>query len=321
MPELRRQSNVCAAGECVGELHVEALETVFRMPARFDLGRTLAPLRHGPQDPSVHFATTEVWRASWTPEGAATLHLTQEPGQIRARAWGAGAGWLLGGTPGLLGCDDEPASFRPAHPVLMQLHRRFAGLRICRTRAVVETLVPSILEQKVTTIEAVRSYRALIIALGEPAPGPSGLLLPPSAEQLAALPYWRFHPMGIERKRAEIIRRVCAQAGRLETLTSSTSLEGQRRLQTVPGVGPWTASEVARIAWGDADAVRLGDFHLPGLVSWALAGERRADDARMLELLEPYRGHRGRAVRLLQLGGRYPPRRAPRMATRSIRAL
>lgn len=297
------------------------LERVFPMPHGYDLARTLAPLRHGPQNPSVRFGTNQVWRASRTPRGAATLQVIQEPDHLRARAWGEGAAWLIDVTPGLLGYNDEPASFRPFHPVLRQLHRRFEGLRICCTSAVVETLIPTILKQKVTSIEAARGYRAIIMSLGEPAPGPSRLLLPPSARQLAALPYWRFHPMGIERKRAEIIRRVCAEAGRLEALTSSTSREGQRRLQTIPGVGRWTASEVARIAWGDADAVRLGDFHLPGLVSWALAAERRADDARMLELLEPYRGHRGRAVRLLQLGRRYPPRRAPRMSPRSIEAI
>ncbi len=297
------------------------LDRVFWMPDGFDLVRTLAILRHGPHNPSVRFAGNEVWRASRTPEGAATLQVIQEPDRIRARAWGAGAAWLLNATPGLLGHDDEPASFRPIHPLLRRLHRIFGGLRIGRTGAVVETLVPTILKQKVTSIEAARGYRALVTALGEPAPGPSGLVLPPSAQRLAALPSWQWHPMGIERNRAENIRRVCAEAKRLESLTSSPSREGQRRLQTVPGVGPWTASEVARIAWGDADAVRLGDFHLPGLVSWALAGERRGDDDRVLELLEPYRGHRGRAVRLLQLGGCYPPRRAPRMSPRSIRAL
>jgi 3-methyladenine DNA glycosylase/8-oxoguanine DNA glycosylase len=228
---------------------------------------------------------------------------------------------MLEATPGLLGCHDEPEAFRPSHPVVERLHRQFAGLRICRTSAVVETLVPTILKQKVTSLEAARSYRALLVVMGGPAPGPADLLLPPSAQRLSALPYWRFHPLGIERKRAEIIRRVCAQRRRLESLTRVPSIQGQERLQAIPGVGRWSASEVARVAWGDADAVRLGDYHLPGLVSWALAGERRADDSRMLELLEPYRGHRGRAVRLLQLGGLYPPRRAPRMPPRSIEAI
>ncbi len=79
----------------------------------------------------------------------------------------------------------------------------------------------------------------------------------------------------------------------------------------MPGIGPWTAAEVAVRALGDDDAVSVGDYHIPNLVAWALAGEPRGDDARMLELLEPYRGRRALVVRLLELGGPARPRRAP----------
>jgi 3-methyladenine DNA glycosylase/8-oxoguanine DNA glycosylase len=75
------------------------------------------------------------------------------------------------------------------------------------------------------------------------------------------------------------------------------------------------------VAFGDADAVSVGDYHLPNLVAYALAGEPRADDARMLELLEPYRGHRGRVIRLVMAGGRSPPRYGPRLALNPIAAL
>ena len=91
--------------------------------------------------------------------------------------------------------------------------------------------------------------------------------------------------------------------------------EAYARLLAVPGIGPWTAAEVAVRALGDDDAVSVGDFHIPNLVAWALAGERRGDDARMLELLEPYRGRRALVVRLLELGG--PGAAAPRPAARS----
>jgi 3-methyladenine DNA glycosylase/8-oxoguanine DNA glycosylase len=73
-----------------------------------------------------------------------------------------------------------------------------------------------------------------------------------------------------------------------------------------------------RVAFGDADAVSVGDYHIPSLVAWALAGERKADDGRMLDLLEPYRGQRGRIQRLLEISGIYPERRGPRMAPRDI---
>jgi 3-methyladenine DNA glycosylase/8-oxoguanine DNA glycosylase len=215
----------------------KTIERLVPAPADFDLPRTLAPLRHGPRNPSVRFEAKEVWRAARTPEGAVTLQLLREAHGVRARAWGDGAKWMVRATPELLGLHDAPESFRPSHPVLRQLHRRYAGLRICRTSMVVEAMVPTILKQKVTSVEAARSYRALMIDLGEPAPGPPGLVLPPRAQDLAALPYWRFHPLGIERKRAETIRRVCAEGRRLDSLGTRPSPEGQELLKTIPG-GP-----------------------------------------------------------------------------------
>jgi 3-methyladenine DNA glycosylase/8-oxoguanine DNA glycosylase len=92
-------------------------------------------------------------------------------------------------------------------------------------------------------------------------------------------------------------------------------------LQAFPGIGPWTAAEVGLRAFGDPDAVSIGDFHLPNMVAFALAGEPRGTDERMLELLEPYRGHRGRVIRLLELGGTAAPRYGPRVSPRRIDAL
>jgi 3-methyladenine DNA glycosylase/8-oxoguanine DNA glycosylase len=100
-----------------------------------------------------------------------------------------------------------------------------------------------------------------------------------------------------------------------------TPTEAHRRLTALPGIGPWSSAKVREAALGDPDAVAVGDYHLPHLVSWVLAGEGKGDDARMLELLEPFRGQRARAVRLLSAGGLYPPARGPRMSRQSIRAL
>jgi 3-methyladenine DNA glycosylase/8-oxoguanine DNA glycosylase len=88
----------------------------------------------------------------------------------------------------------------------------------------------------------------------------------------------------------------------------------------VPGVGVWTAAETAQRALGDADAVSVGDYHLAAFVGWALTGER-TDDAGMLALLEPYRGHRYRAVRMLELHVPPQPRRGPRAVPRDYRAM
>ena len=262
-----------------------------------------------------------VWRATRTPVGPATTHLRAGGGEITARAWGPGAQFALDTLPALVGADDDAEGFVPRHPVVVELARHLAGLRIGRSGAVVEALVPSVLEQKVVGLEARRSYARLVRALGEPAPGPASLLLPASPVRLASTPSWVFHRAGVERRRADTIRVACSYRSRVEEAASLPSGEAQRRLTALPGVGRWTAAEVALVALGDADAVSLGDYHLPHQVGWALAGEARGDDARMLELLEPYRGHRGRVIRLVVAGHPAPPRFGPRTPLRSIAAL
>ena len=97
--------------------------------------------------------------------------------------------------------------------------------------------------------------------------------------------------------------------------------QARARLTAVRGIGPWTAAIVERVAFGDADAVEVGDYHLPNLVAWNLAGQDRADDDRMLELLAPFAPHRGRTLRLLELGGQQAPRRGARMAVGPIHRL
>jgi 3-methyladenine DNA glycosylase/8-oxoguanine DNA glycosylase len=253
-----------------------------------------------------------------TPEGPAQLQVEASSDTVAAEAWGPGATWALDILPSILGWDDRPESFRPRHRVVHEIHRRSRGLRLTRCPTVCEILVPTILEQKVTSIEARRSYRALVVSLGESAPGPPGLRLPPAPATLATMPYYEWHRFGVERRRAEMIRGACCRAPALERLCELAPEEAERRLMSIPGIGPWTAAEVGRVALGDRDAVRTGDYHLPHLVSWVLAGEPRSNDVRMMELLEPYRGQRARAVRLIELSGLAPARRAPHRRLRSI---
>ena len=299
------------------------LRRTFSFPYPLDLGLTLAALRHGLGDPTISLTREGAWRAMRTSMGPATLRLVPNGRAegLTVTAWGPGSEAALGSVPALLGADDDPAAFRPEHPLLARLHRRFAGLRIGRTGAIFEALLPAIIEQKVAGAEARRSFRALVRRHGEDAPGPGGLRLAPTAATLAELPSYAFHPLGIEQRRAETIRRAAARAERLEEAASMTSEGGLRRLTAIPGIGPWTAAEALRVAAGDPDLVSLGDYHLPSLVAWALVGEARADDKRMLELLEPYRGQRGRVVRLLEASGIQAPRFGPRMALRSISGL
>ncbi len=284
-------------------------------PARpLDLMDTLWPLRRGGiEDPSVRIGANEVWRATHTPEGAATTRIAADSGVVTAEAWGPGADWAVEHAPILVGGLDDDRDFVPRHALVAELHRRHRGLRITKTEAVFEAVVPTIIEQKVPGLEARLAYRQLVRELGEPAPGPGGLTVPPSPKTLASTPYWVFHRFGVERRRAETIRRAAFYANRLEEVLVMDRADAYRRLTALPGLGAWSAAEVALVALGDADAVSVGDYHLPHVVSWALAGQPRGDDRLMLELLEPYRGHRGRVLRLLLAGGPSPPRYGPRL--------
>jgi 3-methyladenine DNA glycosylase/8-oxoguanine DNA glycosylase len=286
-------------------------ERTYAVEGSLDLARTLAPLWRGRGDPTMRVGTDGVWRATRTPDGPATIHL----------AIGGGA---LDHAPAMAGLLDDPAgldALATRHPLVRDLARHHPGLRFPRTLAVMESLVPAIIEQKVTGNEAHRAWRGLVATHGEPAPGPAGragLRVPPGPAVLAALPYFAFHGFGLERRRADTIRRVAARANWLEAASDLGPEVGQARLQSLPGVGPWTAAEVAARAWGDPDAVSVGDYHLPNLVAWVLAREQRGTDERMLELLEPFRGQRGRVIRLLEVAGVRAERHGPRYAGRRI---
>jgi 3-methyladenine DNA glycosylase/8-oxoguanine DNA glycosylase len=294
------------------------IERRIELRAALDLATTLGPLAHGRGDTTLRLGRGEAWLAFHTPAGPAALRLlVNGPAVVTVSAWGDGAELALEGAPALIGELDRPEDFVAQHPILRRLQRSAAGLRLPRTGRVFAALVPTVIEQKVTGTEAFRAYAAMLRAYGSPAPGPLGSLrLPPTPDRLAGLPYHAFHPLGLERRRADVIRHAAARAAWLEAADDAG--EATRRLVSLPGIGQWTAAEVVRAAFGDPDAVSVGDYHVPNMVAWALASEPRADDARMLELLEPYRGQRGRVQRLLEVGGVVAPRYGPRMAPRRI---
>jgi 3-methyladenine DNA glycosylase/8-oxoguanine DNA glycosylase len=297
------------------------LRSRIRLRHPVDLGLTLGPLCRGRRDPSMRVGAHEVWRATRTPQGAATLRLAEAAGDLEAEAWGPGAAWALEAAEGLAGQLDDDAGFTPGDGLVAGLRRRFAGLRLPRTGVVLEPLVAFVVEQRVTGEEARRSHAAMVRTLGEPAPGPGGLLLPPSPAVLARTPSWTYHRLGIERQRADTIRRAAAVAPRLEEAGAMPAAEAQARLRLVRGVGAWTAASVALTALGDADAVPVGDWNLPHMVSFALTGVPRGSDARMLELLAPYAGHRGRVLRLLIAAGMSAPRFGPRQPLRDFKGM
>ena len=332
--------------------HGEQLQRSWLAPFPVELRSVLTVHRRGARDPAFRIDEAgAIWRTSLTPDGPGTVRvtgrlLTSRPATpraaggaaaagdagtagdsgtaataIEAMAWGPGAGWLIAALPDLLGARDEPSGFRPAHPLLRELARRHAGFRIGRSDRVLEALVPAVLEQKVVGAEAGRAWRLLLLRFGLPAPGPApaGMRVFPPAGTWAALPSFEWHRAGVEGVRARTIAGAARLAARLEDIAALGAAEADRRLRSLPGIGPWTSAEVRQRACGDADAVSVGDYHLTAAVGWALAG-RVVDDAGMLALLAPYAGHRYRAARLVEMSGARPPRRGPRMAVRDYRA-
>lgn len=295
---------------------------IVRLSLPLDVRPSLAPLRMGRWDPTIRLAPDQVLRASWTPDGPATLHARAATGEAACEAWGPGADWALDHAPGLLGAHDDVTDFVPGrHPAVARFARRLPGLRMIRSGQVADVLVPTILGQKVTGLEATRAFTFLVRHHGRPAPGPGGLRLPPDPATLASLPTHVYHRAGVERTRAVTILEACRRIARLEEAASMSAEDAQRRLTAVRGVGPWTAAIVARVALGHTDAVETGDYHLPNVVAWNLAGEDRADDQRMLALLAPFAPHRGRALRLIELAGQGAPRHGARMAPGPIHRL
>lgn len=238
-------------------------------------------------------------------------------------SWGPGAARAGAAAPGRLGAGDRPEEFEPGeHPVVTELHRRSRSLRLSRTGRTWDSLVPAVLEQKVTVAEAHRVWRELLRLAGEapPGPAPAGMRVVPSAQRVLDVTDWQWHRCGLDGARRRALRAVATVASRLEPEAAGESAVLQRRLCSIPGIGVWTAAEVVQRTFGDPDTVSVGDYHLKNLVGWSLAG-RKTDDAGMLELLEPWRGHRQRVVRLLMAGGSRPPRRGPRNAPTNYRGI
>jgi 3-methyladenine DNA glycosylase/8-oxoguanine DNA glycosylase len=254
-----------------------------------------------------------------TPDGPATVRIVAGAGEVRVTAWGPGAERAGAAVPGWLGATDRPDDFDPGgHPLLTRLHRSTPWLRLGSTGRTWDALVPAVLEQKVTVVEAHRVWRALLRRAGEPAPGPApeGMRVLPTPERVLAVTDWEWHRCGLDGARRRALRAVASVASRLEPEAAVDCADLQRRMRTVPGIGVWTAAEVVQRVFGCPDTVSYGDYHLKNQVGFALTGAARTDDDGMMALLEPWRGQRQRVVRLLLTGGvarapRFGPRNAP----------
>jgi len=284
-----------------------------------DLRRTVFPLIRGTGDPTTRVEGATVWRALRTADGPATLRMTQlDTRDIEAEAWGPGADRaLVHAAPGLAGALDEPDAFEPRDELMTSIWRDHRSVVLTRTDPF-PVLIAAILEQKVQGLEARTAWRAVVMATSDAAPGDRGLRLPPDPERIARIPSWQLTRLGVVHRRAAALREAARHPKKIAALVDASPEDARGFLSKLPGVGPWTSGEVRRLALGDPDAVSVGDYHLPHIVAWAFAGEARGTDERMLELLEPYRGQRGRVEVLLETWGITAPAFGPKMERRSF---
>lgn len=298
------------------------VERTLSFPGPASPGLTLAPQRRGPGDPCYQLdADRAIWRTSLQNSGPVTARIRRTaPNTVTCQAWGDGADEFVEALPALLGLDDDAGDFTPHHPVIEAAHRRVPHLRLGRTGRVLEALVPAVLEQRVPGADSFRSWRLLVTRFGGPAPGPAPVRMrvPPSADVWRRIPSWEFHRANVDPGRARTIVGCAQRAAALERLAGRPVAAARDALTALPGVGIWTAAETAQRAFGDADALSIGDYHIAKMVGWTLIG-RPVDDAGMVELLEPVRPHRYRAVRLLEVSGlAVEPRRGARLPVQHI---
>ncbi len=277
---------------------------VFAGPA--SPGLTLSPLRRGYGDPCYHVAQDgAIWRTSLMRSGPVTARITKSASDtVDCEAWGDGAAEFTEALPAQLGCDDDVSGFAPVEPTIAAAHRRVPHLRLGRTNRVLEALIPAVIEQRVAGKDAFRAWRLLVTKFGSPAPGPAPAVMrvPPSAEVWRRIPSWEFHRANVDPGRARTVVGCAQRADSLERLVDRDTEQARAAMTSLPGVGVWTAAETAQRAFGDADALSVGDYHIAKMVGWSLLGYP-IDDPAMVELLEPLRPHRHRAVRLLEVSG------------------
>jgi len=291
------------------------------VPVPLDPGRTLTVMEMWGATTWLRRDGVHTWYAAREASGAGTIRITRGDGWVEVASWGSGGDELAERVPELLGLH-RPGLDRvePHHPVVAEAKRALAGLRVGRSGQVYPRLVGTALAQKVTGPNGKGALRRLAWRFGERAPGPrDDLWLLPPPRQLARIPYYVLHELNIERHRAELIARIASRAGALQRAAAMGPTEARAHLQKLPGIGPWTSGVVAGGSLGDADAVPIGDAHLPRIVGYHLAGERDATDERMMELLSPYAGQRGLVARAVKITGGTPPRRTHKPTVRDIR--
>lgn len=291
----------------------ECLATTLRLPEPYDMQRTLWLAGMGQRDPTLRIRETAAQLGFVTPVGPVSVSARRENNELTIRCLGDGAEWIAPRLPDLFGVNDRPHTFEPTGKAL-ELVQKWPGVHLPTLPLVFHRLVQVVLQQLVSWHDALHGWREIVRRFGTDAPD-GELRLPPSATELSKLGYYDLVQCGILPKQARLILRLSREVARLERLAATNTDALTTYLLGTQGIGDWTVQHLLGCACGHADAVLTGDYGLPHTVAWFFRGKERSDDQEMLQLLEPYRGHRFRVLNLLWQSGVVAPRRGPRMRT------
>jgi 3-methyladenine DNA glycosylase/8-oxoguanine DNA glycosylase len=287
-----------------------------RVDVRRNLKTVLGVLSRGRSDPAYRYADGALWLTGLGKEGAFSVRLVADEVAVTGTYWGDGARWAADHLADLVGADDDPSGFLPQHRIVATQWRKHGTTwAVPRSLLTWQVAVAAVLEQRVTGVEARGAWAGLLAEHGSAAPGPvpAGMRVPPDPAALLAVPSWDWRRYGVDRQRIETLRQVAKVPHMLARAAELPPAQGREALTGIPGVGSWTAAEISSRAFGDADAVSVGDYHLARNVTYALTNREDGTDDDMIDLLAVYDGHRHRAVRMIELAGIAPPRRGPRM--------
>jgi len=295
----------------------DSISTELALPSNYDLARTLWLAGMGGKDPTLRVSHTVASLAYSTPEGPVTIRAEREHDLLQVECIGAGKDWILPMLSELFGLLDHPEEFRPDGK-LGELVKRTPGAHLPTLPIVFPRLVQVVLQQLVSWNDALQGWRRIVRKFGSDAPC-GNLRLPPTAKQMRQLGYYDIVSCGVLPKQARLILQLAREADRIERLAREGHAQLSKYLLSVRGVGPWTVQHLLGSSCGYADAVLTGDFGLPNTIAFFLIGKERSNDKEMLQLLEPYAGHRFRVVNYLWQAGNFAPRRGPRMRTNQWR--
>lgn len=287
-----------------------------RVSVRRNLTTVLGVLGRGRFDPAFRNAEGALWLTGLGDEGAFSVRLVADENAVSGTYWGEGSRWAADQLADLVGAHDDASGFVPQHRIVAsQWHRHSTTWAVPRSLLTWQVAVAAVLEQRVTGVEARGAWAGLLAEHGCAAPGPvpAGMRVPPDPAALLAVPSWDWRRYGVDRQRIGTLREVARAAPLLVRAADLPPAHGRELLARIPGVGAWTAAEISSRAFGDADAVSVGDYHLARNVTYALTSREDGTDDEMLDLLAVYAGHRHRAVRMIELAGTAPARRGPRM--------